>query len=151
MIFKKRREVKFNRICSSKCQLFFLFVPEFFFTKKSNFFCFFSKTQGEIVNWQNMDYFTKTQGQIQFFLSQNFEILCYDLSIIQKIAKNGYFFEPVSWDFTFSKIEKNALVIIIILINLTKSDNFCQKFSTKIENFLLFLIQKQLYRRYAIF
>lgn len=64
-----------------------------------------------------------------------FKILCYDLSFFQKSPKNRCFFEPLSRDFTFSKNQKNGLLVIIILMKIAQNDFFLWKFCDKNWNF----------------
>ena len=94
-----------------------------------------------------MTFWTKTQGEIEFLLFQKFGILCYDPSICQKSPKNGYFFGSLSWVFTFSKIQKKRVLVIIILIKIAKSDIFWQKMCIKIQFFVTFVKKKWFYRR----
>ena len=111
--------------------------PEIIF-KKIEKLMFFSKIQRQITFSQKMSFWTKTQRQIKIYRFENFEILCYDLSVFHKIAKNECFFVSLCWDFVFVKWPKNTLLIIRILMKMTKNDIFCQYFSTKNHFFDIF-------------
>jgi len=85
-----------------------------------------------------MSFWTKTQRQIKIYRPENFEILCYDLSVFHKIAKNECFFVCLSCDFVFVKWPKNTLLVIIILMKITKIEIFCQYFSRQNQFFDIF-------------
>ena len=77
-------EIIFKKI--EKLMFFSKIQRQITFSQKMSFW---TKTQRQITFLQKVRFWTKTQVQTEIYRPENFEILCYDLSVFHKIAKNG--------------------------------------------------------------